>query len=580
MNLPLVLDIAIGLIFIYLILSLLASEIQELIATIFQWRAKHLKESIENLLVGDNRKELEEMSAAKKLANQLYANPLIENVNQEATGLIVNLLRKPIWQLGKKYRLITSQDKETIFGNDKHSGPSYIPSETFATTLLETLEIPKLTHKFAEIKLCEFKNELLKDIDLSLCGLRIGEVEDALKQGIIPLEQPAASIVRDFYEFEKNLYQVCKDFEEQKSTLEISIQRLQTRLSEYSLTAKDWILDDTYKTIFKQKIESLIKNLFTDTERELLIANMKLSLTEVAKVFDKGSKEHQLILEQIRYIDEEAFEQIKYLIDRLPKSVKESIFALAHRAQSKVETVDKDINQLRKEIELWFDRSMERATGVYKRNAKGVAILIGLLIATVANADTFYMVGKLSTDRDLRNMIAQNAEAVNTSCSNPTPTVTSTSTQESISVSTLTSATPTNNLDCVRAQTEAVLEKVSFPIGWSNNTLTDQLSLPDEIITNKKKTQKWDFLGWNADTIVKKLYPQYQGNLRNPKSNTDWFIWLSIHALLPIIVFALFIYWGIKIIWKYQKLTTSTYTWLALLSFLTTCLVIFTGAKV
>ena len=76
------------------------------------------------------------------------------------------------------------------------------------------------------------------------------------------------------------------------------------------------------------------------------------------------------------------------------------------------------------------------------------------------------------------------------------------------------------------------------------------------------------------------MYPQYQGNLRNPKSNSDWFIWLSIHALLPLIVFALFIYWGIKIIWKYQKLTTSTYILFALLSFLTTCLVIFTGAKV
>ena len=36
MNLPVVFDIAIGLIFIYLILSLLAAEIQELITTILQ----------------------------------------------------------------------------------------------------------------------------------------------------------------------------------------------------------------------------------------------------------------------------------------------------------------------------------------------------------------------------------------------------------------------------------------------------------------------------------------------------------------------------------------------------------------
>ncbi len=581
MNLPLFLDIAIGLIFIYLILSLLASEIQELVATVLQWRAKHLKESIENLLVGDNKKELPEMLAAKKLANQLYANPLIENVNQEATGLIVNLLRKPTWQLGKKYQLIT-ENKETIFGNGKHTGPSYIPSETFATTLLETLKIPNLTHKFCEIKLCEFKNNLLIDIKLYLSGLKISEVaKDTLEGKIIPLNEPGTSIVKGFREFEQKLDKVCEDFKEQKSTLEISIQRIHQRLSEYSLTAKNWGLHDKYQTEFQEQIESLTKDFLDDNERKLIISRMNLSLGEIAKVFDKDSQEHQQILEEIRNIDPETFRQIKHLIDCLPKSVKESIFALAHRAQSKVDTLDKDINQLRKEIEVWFDRSMERASGVYKRNAKGVAILIGFLIAIVANADTFYIVNKLSTDRDLRNAITQNAEVVNTSCSNPT-TLTAIPIQELTSATSLTSATTTstNELVCVGAKTKAVLEEVPFPIGWSNNTLTDQLSLPYELSTGEKRTRQWNFLSWNADTIVKKLYPQYKGNLKTPKSNTDWFIWSSIHVLLPIIFFALFIYWGIKIIWKYQKVTTSTYIWFAFLSSLTTFLVVFTGVKV
>ena len=44
-SLPAFLEIAIALVFIYLILSLLASEIQELFAGFRQWRAKHLKES-------------------------------------------------------------------------------------------------------------------------------------------------------------------------------------------------------------------------------------------------------------------------------------------------------------------------------------------------------------------------------------------------------------------------------------------------------------------------------------------------------------------------------------------------------
>ena len=132
-------------------------------------------------------------------------------------------MRKPIWQLGKKYRLITSEDKETIFGDDKHSGPSYIPSETFATTLLEELKIPSLTHKFTELKLRQFKNELLTDIKMYLFGLNIAEVKDALEQGNTPLQEPGASVLREYYEFEKRVNQVDQDFVEQKSTLEISI---------------------------------------------------------------------------------------------------------------------------------------------------------------------------------------------------------------------------------------------------------------------------------------------------------------------------------------------------------------------
>ena len=52
MNLPVILDIVIGLIFIYLSFSLLASEIQAILTTILQWRATHLKKSIEELISG------------------------------------------------------------------------------------------------------------------------------------------------------------------------------------------------------------------------------------------------------------------------------------------------------------------------------------------------------------------------------------------------------------------------------------------------------------------------------------------------------------------------------------------------
>ena len=45
MNLPIILDVALGLVFIFFVLSLLASELQEIISTLLQWRAEHLEKN-------------------------------------------------------------------------------------------------------------------------------------------------------------------------------------------------------------------------------------------------------------------------------------------------------------------------------------------------------------------------------------------------------------------------------------------------------------------------------------------------------------------------------------------------------
>ena len=99
MNLPFILDIGIGLFSIYLTLSLFASELQELLTTVLQWRAQHLKQSIETLLAGESKPMLNQASAerqrvqaeidrSKALANQLYNHPLIRSLDHESKGLI------------------------------------------------------------------------------------------------------------------------------------------------------------------------------------------------------------------------------------------------------------------------------------------------------------------------------------------------------------------------------------------------------------------------------------------------------------------------------------------------------------
>jgi hypothetical protein len=95
------LDVAIGLIFVYLVLALICTSMNESISSVFSWRAKFLREGIANLLDPENHR------AGKRHAETLYAHPLI------------NALIRPVSRKGRtRY-------------------PSYIPSRTFVSAVLD-----------------------------------------------------------------------------------------------------------------------------------------------------------------------------------------------------------------------------------------------------------------------------------------------------------------------------------------------------------------------------------------------------------------------------------------------------------
>ncbi|MGB7441869.1 MAG: hypothetical protein WA919_12430 [Coleofasciculaceae cyanobacterium] len=222
MNIFAVLDVAIGLLLIYLVLGLLASEIQELIATVLEWRAKHLRESIVNLLQGE-------------LTEELYKTPLLKSLNQKR-----------------------SQQAKSV-------GPSYIPSEVFSTALLE----------------------ILKDKSLI-----------------------------DKYKFDVGALETLEEF--------------------------------------------------------------------------IGNVENSQLSEELKY----------------------NLTALARKAKSKAQNTKEQVQQLEREIANWFDSSMARVSGVYTRNAKGVALLIGLVIALAANADTVYIVKSLANEQTIRSTVTQVADQI------------------------------------------------------------------------------------------------------------------------------------------------------------------------
>lgn len=121
MNLPVIIDIVIGLVFIYMALSLLASEIQELIATVLQWRAEHLKKSIEVLISGGSEGTQDPMQRqrVRQFANLIYSNPIINDLNQGAKGRLSQFFRSIVRLIGEFYRLVTRT--KNVFGkNQRH----------------------------------------------------------------------------------------------------------------------------------------------------------------------------------------------------------------------------------------------------------------------------------------------------------------------------------------------------------------------------------------------------------------------------------------------------------------------------
>jgi hypothetical protein len=74
-------------------------------------------------------------------------------------------------------------------------------------------------------------------------------------------------------------------------------------------------------------------------------------------------------------------------------------------------SVERDPQEFRAGVERWFDRGMDRVTGWYRRRAKLIAFVIGLLAAFAVNADTLRTTNVLWKDDAKREAIVGEVQA-------------------------------------------------------------------------------------------------------------------------------------------------------------------------
>jgi hypothetical protein len=103
---------------------------------------------------------------------------------------------------------------------------------------------------------------------------------------------------------------------------------------------------------------------------------------------------------------------LKKGLDSLPESPnKQVIQTMVTAVEATEQEAAAKVVAVRKDLENWYDATMDRATAWYKRRAQIIAFIIGLLLAVLFNADTISLTQRLWQDPGLRSAYADEAAA-------------------------------------------------------------------------------------------------------------------------------------------------------------------------
>ncbi len=133
----------------------------------------------------------------------------------------------------------------------------------------------------------------------------------------------------------------------------------------------------------------------------------------------------------------------------VPEKVRQGLLCLVHAAGA-------DAARARENIEDWYNSSMDRVSGAYKRRTQFAIFCIGLVATIAVNADSIAIAKRLSTNKTLASAVADSASAYVRAQSNSTP-----QTQAQ------TAADNINTAEKNFSATLSTLDKLGLPIGWS-----------------------------------------------------------------------------------------------------------------
>ncbi|MCL6294866.1 hypothetical protein [Jejuia spongiicola] len=332
------LDVVIGLVFIYLLYSLFATVIMEIINSFLGLRARNLRYALRRMLMNERHakwfdNKIEDsywLSFFKNLINLIPRAFLkIWNTFLKFSGRSGNLKDPELFHLFYNQPII-----KYLGGGGIANKPSYMSPKNFSKALVDSLN---------------------SDISIVVLFKKFGVDTNLLKQEFILLDE--TSVFMKAY----------NEIEDESKTFEGWFEK-RTDIEKLGIASE----------VFPNNI------------------GLKRNLNAMQQLINGGEVKRRQPLEQL--FEDASFDaKIKAGLALLPKEsdTRKHIESLLTDADTKVD-------EFKLLLEQWFNDTMERSTGWFKRRVQYILFIVGFVLAVSFNADTINIVKKLSKDPDAR----------------------------------------------------------------------------------------------------------------------------------------------------------------------------------
>ncbi len=212
-------------------------------------------------------------------------------------------------------------------------------------------------------------------------------------------------------------------YQQQIYGLRFALRRLPRRRRQQAMTRLSDILAMTRKVLVSNGLDG-IRNL-PATALEDALRNLGQDFPEIEPDIQRALRAVEKMRAQIEYVLQGARKtmhnppgEIDHLrlgiaaLSVLQPRLKQTLSALLSDVSAQSPLGESALARLHDNVENWYNNSMDRLNGAFKRRTYWVSLLIGLLLAVLSNTDSITLAQQLWKEPRMRDALAQQAQTV------------------------------------------------------------------------------------------------------------------------------------------------------------------------